>query len=63
MKSLVDGEILDRLRKCQHEGMVISIIDQGGFYQNDLLDIPLSSLRSCAPGWCMSSTQLAAEGT
>ncbi|KIM80137.1 hypothetical protein PILCRDRAFT_822651 [Piloderma croceum F 1598] len=40
---LVDTEILNRLRKCRQEGMVISIIEDPGRYQRDLLDIPHSS--------------------
>ena len=39
---LVDAEILNRLRKCQQEGMVISIIDIVDD-NNDLLDIPYTS--------------------
>ena len=41
---LVDAEILNRLPKCRQEGMVISIMEDGNFYQGDLLDITHSSL-------------------
>jgi len=39
---LVDAEILNRLRKCRQEGMVISIFAFGS--KRDLVDIPYSSV-------------------
>ena len=34
---LVDADILNRLRKFRQEGMDISVVEQGGYYQHDLL--------------------------
>ena len=36
---LADAEILNRLHKCQQEGMIISIIEKGDYKKKDLLDI------------------------
>jgi hypothetical protein len=43
-KWLVDAGILNRLRKCQQEGMVISIVAFPFCFKRDLLAIPYSSV-------------------